>query len=146
MFKDLLSRILSPEPETLPDEDARLALAALFVRLAKADNDYATIEIATIDKALAHRYGLNPVAAAKLRANAEKLEKDAPDTVRFTSAVKEVVSLEDRTLVIEALWRVVLADGVRRDEENQLMRLVAPMLGLGDRESNEIRRKVEEEG
>ena len=37
MFADLLRRLTAPEPERLSDPDARLALAALLVRLARAD-------------------------------------------------------------------------------------------------------------
>ena len=76
MFGDLLRRLTAPEPEPLHDMDARLALAALLVRLAKADDDYAVEEIRRIDRIIASRYGLNPVDAAKLRADAEDLERD----------------------------------------------------------------------
>ena len=41
------------------------------------------------------------------------LESEAPDTVRFTEAIKNAVPYEDRTSVVEAAWQVVLADGVR---------------------------------
>ena len=51
---------------------------------------------------------------------------------------------EERLAVIEALWSVVLADGVRDEEENALLRLVAPMLGINDRDSNIARKKVED--
>ena len=38
MFGELLKRLTQPEPEMLPDEDARLALTALLVRIARADH------------------------------------------------------------------------------------------------------------
>ena len=50
---------------------------------------------------------------------------------------------DERESVIEALWEVVLADGVRDHEEDALLRLVAPMLGVNDRDSNLARRRVE---
>ena len=40
MFADLLKRLLDPSPPILPDEDARLAMCALLVRLARADDRY----------------------------------------------------------------------------------------------------------
>lgn len=143
MIAEFLSRLLAPEPVQMPDTDARLALTALLVRIAKSDGDYAVEEIAWIDQIIAGRYGLNPVEAAKLRADAEGIEHEAPDTVRFTRAIKDAVPYEDRMGVIEALWHVVLADGVRDSGENSLMRMIAPMLGVTDQESAGARQRVE---
>jgi uncharacterized tellurite resistance protein B-like protein len=143
MFADILRRLTAPAPDHLPDADARLALAALLVRIARTDGDYAAIEIARIDRILALRHGLSPTESAALRRDAETLEEEAPDTVRFTRAIKQTVPYEDRVSVVEALWDIVLADGVRDDDENALLRLVAPMLGLNDRDSNLARQRVE---
>ena len=143
MFADFLRRLTAPSPEPLPDADARLALTALLVRLAKADGDYAASEIARIDKVVAARFGLNVVEAAKLRARAEAVEHDAPDTVRFTKAIKEAVAYDDRAAVIEALWEVALADGERDHQEDALLRMVAPLLGITDQDSALARQRVE---
>jgi len=53
------------------------------------------------------------------------------------------VPYEDREGVLEALWEVVLADGARDHEEDALLRMVAPMLGVNDRDSNFARQRVE---
>ena len=135
MFADFLKRLTAPDPAPLPESDARLALTALLVRIARSDNDYSTAEIARIDRITAARYALSAPEAAELRAEAETLESEAPDTVRFTRAIKDSVAYEDRRAVVEALWQVVLADGQRADEENALMRLAASLLGVTDRDS-----------
>jgi uncharacterized tellurite resistance protein B-like protein len=98
-----------------------------------------------IDRVLAHRHGLDPFAAARLRAEAEEIEREAPDTVRFTRALKEAVALEDRTELMTALWSVALADGMREAHEDRLMRLVANLLGLTDVESALARQRAEQE-
>lgn len=143
MFQDFLKRLTEPEPAPLDDGDARLALAALLVRIARTDGDYAQSEIDRIDRVLTKRYGLSPFEVAKLRGEAETLETEAPDTVRFTRAIKDAVPYEDRAHVVEALWDIVLADGARDHEEDALMRLVAPMLGINDRDSALARQRVE---
>ena len=79
--------------------------------------------------------GLDPFAAAKLRSEAEEVEREAPDTVRFTRALKDAVALEDRAELMTALWSVALADGLREAHEDRLMRLVANLLGLTDVDS-----------
>lgn len=143
MIADLLKRLTAPASEPLPSGDARLALSALLVRIARADGDYATVEIARIDALLADRYTLTPGQAKTLRAQAEALEAKAPDTVRFTRAIKDAVEYDDRLDVVESLWEIALADGERDEDENTMMRLVAPMLGINDRDSNLARRRVE---
>ncbi|MBE3636939.1 tellurite resistance TerB family protein [Mangrovicoccus algicola] len=143
MFGDLLKSLLDPAPARLPEPDARLALAALLVRVARSDGEYAEIEVARIDRVLARQYGLSPFEAARLRGDAEELERQAPDTVRFTRAIKDGVAYEDRERVMEALWEVVLADGARDDEEDALLRMVANFLGVNDRDSALARQRVE---
>ena len=113
MFGRLLTSLLGPEPGRLPEPDAQLALAALLVRVARADEDYTDPERTRIDRVLANRYGLSPFEAAKLRAEAEALEAEAPDTVRFTRALKDAVPHEDRISLMQAMWAVALSDDDR---------------------------------
>jgi uncharacterized tellurite resistance protein B-like protein len=144
MFADLLRRLTAPAPAPLAFEDARLALAALLVRLARADGDYAQSERDRIDHLLTHRYGLDPAASVALRHSAETLETEAPDTVRFTRAIKDCVPYDDRLHVIEALWFIALADGARDHAEDALLRMIAPLLGINDRDSNLARQRVQD--
>jgi len=142
MFADFLRKLTQTEPEALPDEDARLALTALLVRIARSDNDYSDREKERIDRINARRYDLGPGAVAALRDEAEGLEAEAPDTVRFTRAIKDAVPYEDRLLVVKAMWEVVLADGERAQEEDALVRMAANFLGVNDRDSALARQDV----
>jgi len=142
---DLLRRLLAPAPAPLTEPDARLALAALLVRIARTDGLYAAEEVERIDRVLATRHGLDPFAAAKLRTEAEDIEAEAPDTVRFTRALKDAVPVEERSDLMAALWSVALADGLREVHEDQLLRLVSNLLGLTDVESALARQKAEGE-
>lgn len=143
MFADFLKRLTQPTPDALPDEDARLALTALLVRIARSDGTFDTGEASTIDRITAQRYGLSPFEATALRQQGEALEAEAPDTVRFTRAIKDAVAYDDRIGVIEDLWKVVLADGERDQAEDALLRMVAPMLGINDRDSAMARQRVQ---
>ncbi|MBU3261209.1 TerB family tellurite resistance protein [Roseovarius sp. PS-C2] len=143
MFADLLKNLFQPEPETLDNLDARRALTALLVRLARSDNNYSASEIIRIDRIIKARFGLSDDAALKLRTEAESIEAEAPDTVRFTRAIKDAVPYEDRIGVIEALWQVALADGARDQDEDALVRLVANLLGVNDRDSALVRQRVD---
>jgi uncharacterized tellurite resistance protein B-like protein len=143
MFQSLLRALGAPAPTRLPDPDARLALAALLVRIARSDGDYAVEEAARIDRILLKRHGLSAAEAVALRHSAEALEAEAPDTVRFTRALKDAVALEDRIALIEAMWQVVLVDGHRDAAEDALIRLVANLLGITDKDSAIARQRVE---
>ena len=142
MFADFLKQLTAPSPAPIKDADARLALTALLVRIARTDGAYIQTEIDRIAAITSLRYSLTAEAAAKLRQAAETLEREAPDTIRFTRAIKDAVAYEDRLAVIESLWQVVLADGAREDEEDALLRLVSSLLGSNDRDSALARQRV----
>lgn len=142
MFQILLRRLAAPAPETLTDTDARLALAALLVRLARTDGLYSADEVERIDRVLAQRHGLTAFEATALRHQAEDLEGAAPDTVRFTRSIKAAVPMDQRADLMQAMWSVVLSDGLRDEEEDRLMRLVANLLGLSDVDSALARQKA----
>ena len=143
MFKELLHKLLEPAPAPLDDEGARMALTSLLVRIARSDNNYSEVEKDRIDRILGARYGLDTGGALILREQAEAMEAEAPDTVRFTRAIKDAVAYEDRTGVIEALWQVALADGHRDANEDALLRLSASLLGVSDIDSAQARKRAE---
>lgn len=143
MFETLLRHLMAPAPTRLPTPDARLALAALLVRIARADADYSVTEVARIDRILLKHHGLSPTETIALRQQAEALEAEAPDTVRFTRALKEAVAHDDRASLLEAMWEVALADGTRDEAEDSLLRLLANLLGITDRDSAIARQRVE---
>ncbi len=142
MISDLLRRLTGePSSDPLGTDDARLALAALMVRLARTDGTYTDEERNRIDRALMAQHGIEADAAKALRAEAEAAEAEAPDTVRFTRLVKDAVPYEDREAVVEALWRVAAADGINADEHG-FLRLVANLVGVSDRDSGLARQRV----
>lgn len=143
MFADLLRRLTTAQAP-VAELDQRLALAALLVRVARSDGHFDSAEAARIDRILEHRFQLSTPEAQDLRGKAETLEAEAPDTVRFTRAIKDAVPYEERIGVIEALWTVVLADGVRDHEEDAFLRLVANLLGVNDKDSGLARQRVEQ--
>jgi uncharacterized tellurite resistance protein B-like protein len=143
MLADLIRRLAGPPSSTpLGREDARLALAALMVRISRTDGTYAERERGRIDAMLAERYGLAPDVAARVRAEAEIAEAGAQDTVQFTRLVKDAVPYDERTGVVEALWHVAAVDGTINADEHGLMRLVANLLGVSDQDSALARQRA----
>ena len=143
MLKDILNAFKTLEPSTLRTEDARIAMAALLVRIARSDEVYDEDEKDLINKMLQSRYNLIDNQSEDIRKQAEELEAKAPDTVRFTRLIKDTVPFEDRKSVVKDLWSVVLSDGKRDAEENNSMRLIANLLGVNDKDSALARQSVE---
>mgnify|MGYP000126723337 CR=1 FL=1 len=142
MIQGFFERLLGTAGTPPTDADARLALTALLVRVARADFSYDAVEQAQIDAIITRRYALSPEGTKALRLEAEQLEAEAPDTVRFTRAIKDAVPYEERIAVVEALWSVVLADAERDEHEDALLRMVANLLGVSDRDSNLARQRA----
>ncbi len=137
MFRNLLSRLFTDATPgaRLNGHDAEVAVAALLVRLARADDRYGAAEKQRIDQILARRNGLAATEAAEHRAAAEMIEAEAPDTVRFTRLIKDRIELADRHDILAAMWEVAYADGRRSPDEEALVRLSAGLLGVNDRDS-----------
>ena len=142
MIADFLSRLTKPDTDPLDKSDARLALTALLVRIAKSDGAYEASEKDRIGAIAEARYGLSAAESQTLLNDAEVLESEAPDTIRFTRAIKDAVAYEDRISVIEALWQVALADGERDAKDAALIRMAAPFLCVSDMDSAQARRRV----
>ncbi len=130
----MLSRILSllkgHPSDPLPEPDARLALGAFMVRVAKSGDADETPLITRIDALLARLNGLGPVDAAKMRATCEKIEAEAPSTRKFALLIRETVSFEARIEALEALWQVMLADGKPSAPELAVITQIREALGL----------------
>ena len=144
MVQGFLRRLLlSTGHDDLPPEDARLAIASVLVMAARADDHYDDSEQAMIDQALMKRFKLDAAQARGLREDGEAAESEAIDLFQFTRAIKAAIPIEDRVAILEELWTVILADGVRDPHEDSLMRQMADRLGLSDMDSALARRRVQ---
>lgn len=143
MLNRILHAFTAPKPDPLPEPDEKLALGALMVRVAKSDAAYRFEEISKIDRLLTRLFGLNPVEAAKMRATCEKLNSEAPETEHFAHVIRETTSFQARLDALEAMWEVLLADGVRRDEEIAVIRAARLAMGLSESDSDTARATAE---
>lgn len=119
-----------PEAKPLPQPNAQLALGALLVRVAFADQEYRASEVGQIDRILAATFGLKPLEAAKLRATCEALERHAPGTPEFAEILRNEVDYEDRKSLADAMWSVALADSERDETEEKILYDIESALGL----------------
>ena len=112
------------------EHDIRVATCALFVEIARIDEKFTEAEMDTILSILKKRYGLSPELADALIAEAERgLEKNV-DLWQFARLINENYSNEEKTKIIETLWRIVYVDGKMDQYEHYLMSKLQNLLRL----------------
>lgn len=127
----------------LPAADASHAMGALLVRAAKVDHTYLVEEIAMIDKILTQRHGINPVAAAKMRAECEVLERQMPQTTDIAEILETAIGTAEKEATLLALWQVVYADGIIHDEEDEVLHQIEAVLGVGPDRAKELQAQAQ---
>ena len=144
MFEKLIEFFSNPNTyETpMPKADADHVIGALMVRAAKADCAYLFEEVETIDRVLSERHNIGPIDAAKMRAACERLEEAMPDTVELAAILREAVGTDELEDALRALWRIVFADGIERDEEDEVLHKVEAMLGVTPERAKELHDEV----
>lgn len=143
-LKNLVADLVAEdtEPRAFADNDYRVAAAALLVHVAEIDGEMAPAERQRIKSLVAERFGLDPVATARLIATAEHADRESVDLYHFTSLLKRALDAAGRRKVIEMMWNIAYADGrVGELQENVVWR-VAELLGISSRERITLRQDV----
>lgn len=138
MLKDLLSGRGAKDDGT---DRHQLAAAALMVEAASLDGHMDAAEQSRITALLRDRFQLSEPQAAQLLAEAEAATGQAVELHGFTRVVKDNFDEAERIRLIEMLWEVAYADGHLHDYEANLVRRIAGLIYVSDRDSG-IARKV----
>ena len=144
---DRIQRLLTGRPPAAHPaphsfEERQLAAAALMVEAATMDNTFGADERVRIGELIQDRFGLSTDEAADLIAEAEQAVSASVQWHGFTSAIKGGFDHAERVQLIEMLWEVAYADGELHDYEASLLRRIAGLLYVSDRESGEARKRV----
>ena len=122
--------------------DEQVAAAVLMVETARLDGSVQPAERDRIQSLLARRFGLTPWVAAELLARAERTASESVAWQGLTHTLKEALDQEERIAILEMLWEVAYADGALHDYEASLLRRVAGLLYVSDRDNGEARLRV----
>ena len=134
----------SSVPETPePADRLHVAAAALLVRAAQIDGNVDTHEKQLLHHLVGPYFGLGDDEAASLLTQATAAIDAANDLFQFTQQINANFGPEHKTMLVELLWRVVLADGVVDDYEANLIRRVAGLIHVSDAESGAARKRAE---
>jgi len=115
-------------------------IACLLIHAAKIDENYTSEEREIIKKTVKKLYP-DLKDLDKVITQAEQKENDSNHIQEFTNDVKSL-SAENKIIIVETLWRIILSDGKSDIYENNLMRRLAGLLYLDDKILGEIKVKV----
>ena len=124
------------------DIDPYEAAAALLVEAALVDGVYANLESDMIAEILVTSFDMDAVRADAVLKRGEELSENATDAYALTRHVKALPK-EERSNVIEALFRVSLADGEACKFEDAFIRQVASLLHIDDVTRAHARKRAE---
>ena len=124
------------------DQEGRMACAALMTRAAWLDGTLDKIEENALRDLMMKRFEISPDEADEiLKAAADDLDT-SNDLYRYTKDLRDNFDANERLKLIEMIWEVVYADGVLHDFEATLMRRLAGLLYVDDRDSGEAKKRV----
>tara|TARA_B100001057_G_scaffold386755_1_gene393773 strand:+ start:278 stop:700 length:423 start_codon:yes stop_codon:yes gene_type:complete len=115
-------------------------IACLLIHAAKIDENYTSEEREIIKKTVKKLYP-DLENLDKIITKAEQKENDSNHILEFTRDVKSL-STENKIIIVETLWRIILSDGKSDIYENNLMRRLAGLLYLDDKILGETKIKV----
>jgi uncharacterized tellurite resistance protein B-like protein len=136
-----LKRLLDM-PAPAPAHDLRLSVAVLLLEAARQDDTFDAHERAMIEQLLTKRFDLSHEECAALMAAADARASQMVQLHGHTSQVAAEMSPDDRIHLIEMLWEVVYADGVLDPEEDLLIRRIAGLIYVSDRDRVLARQRV----
>ena len=123
-------------------DNKNILITALLVHAAKIDDNYTNVEKEIIKRALINLNMVTPNETEEVLKEAEKQEQESNQIIEFTKEIKKN-SMEFRLKIIEILWKIVYSDGTNDSYESNLIRRLCGLLYVSDKDSGEIRLKVQ---
>jgi len=144
MIDRLLSLLTGHAGQTTagPVLDLELSVAALLIEAARMDETFDGGERAIIEQLLARSFDLGPANVRSLIEKAEREVQRSTQYFPFTQQICRLASAEQRLQIIEMLWKVAYSDGALDPHEDALIRQIAGLIQVSDRERGAARKRA----
>jgi len=136
----MILKFFNKKNEKSDTNEESINIACLLIHAAKIDENYTSEEKEIIKKTIKKLYP-NLDNLDDVFSKAEQKESDSNHIQEFTKEVKSL-SLENKIIIVETLWRIILSDGKSDIYENNLMRRLAGLLYLDDKIVGETKVKI----
>jgi uncharacterized tellurite resistance protein B-like protein len=138
-------RRIAAELERLPAHEARrlAAFAYVLARVARADLDVSSEEVAAMERLVAEQGGLSPPQAALVVqiAKSQAIAFGGTEDYVVTRQFRELSTREERIALVRCLFAVGAADDSISEAENSLVSVIGGELGLTGAEIAALRRE-----
>ncbi|MGF1620620.1 MAG: TerB family tellurite resistance protein [Rhodomicrobiaceae bacterium] len=129
----------------LDEDEVRLATAVLLFHAVTIDGTVREEEMARLKPLLMSYFQLDEPELNRLLTLAQQQEKEAVDIYRFTSILRDRLSLNEKHKIITMMWRLVFADNELAPLEDNLLWRTAELLAVPARDRMELKRMVLQE-
>jgi len=141
MLKSLKSLFDSSEDDQPTAHSVEVAAAALLIEVGRADYESDAEEQKAIIEAIRLGSGVEDGELASLVASAQETAERSTSLYEFTTLINAQYSMDEKFVLIKALWRVAAADGDIHRYEDHLIRRIADLLYVAH--TDFIRAKLE---
>lgn len=144
---DLFRRLLAKAEAPSSGEDAHkrrtfVATCALLMEMAAIDGEFSGVEQDTILATLTASWGMDSDEAHAIMEAAKAELEQSVDLWRFARIINREYSEQEKLEVIEAVWRVIYADGRLDGHEDHLVHRLADLLRLSHNRLIEAKMRV----
>ena len=125
------------------ENEGLIRVAALLIHAAKIDENYSEHEEEIIKKTLLE-LGANNKNIKNIIENGKKIETKSNQILEFTKEVKNMHN-EEKTKIVESLWRIIYSNQEADIYETGLMRRLAGLLYIDSKTMGDIKTKIKKE-
>lgn len=136
MLNKFKALFLQDNTADIQEDDVKLSAATLMFELIRSDGNIDSVELTQLTQLLKDHFSLTDAEVQTLIDDAQSSAEDAISLQKFTRQICENWSNEQRVQLIEYMWLLAFADQHLDTNERHLVRKVAGLLYLTDRQIN----------
>ncbi|MBI2432328.1 MAG: TerB family tellurite resistance protein [Candidatus Hydrogenedentes bacterium] len=122
-----------------------LATCVVLLEAARADDHFSDTERLHILDVMRAQFKLSNAEAEELIQEAHSASAESTDLWRFTHAINQGYSQQEKIAIMEEVWRLVLSDGELHGIEDHLAHKLRTLLNLNHPQMIEAKMKVLQE-
>tara|TARA_Y100000590_G_scaffold299626_1_gene337835 strand:- start:236 stop:679 length:444 start_codon:yes stop_codon:yes gene_type:complete len=124
------------------DEEYHLACAAILCEAASMDGEFDDKEKSLIMNLLQKQFSLDYSETVSLFKDAKNISENASQLYGFTKIIKNSWDIEKKIRMLEMLWEVAYVDGYLDAAEDMLIRRIAGLIHVDDRDRIRAKQKI----
>jgi uncharacterized tellurite resistance protein B-like protein len=143
-----IKSILGGGPVSDPSQEherIQVATCVVLLEMAHADEEFHAMEETLVRDLLQRKFEISDQDVTELIEFAQAQRRESLDLFQFTRQINEHFTRSEKMEMMEALWRLVYADGVLDKYEDYLVRQLATLLRLAHGEMIAAKVKVLDE-